>query len=484
MQPSEGGAEAALLLESAARDLPLQGARPTFDRASATGGARIALLEHSGTGNLGDDASVEAALQQIMSRWPDAAIIGLSLDPEYSESRHRIPCFAIRQSVFAHEREWTAEAPTSLRAREFGRLKSLLKRWPALYRAAKAVRNGVISPPAAMVKEIGFLWRSYFVVRDVDMLVICGGGQLLDWGGPWMFPYTLFKWIVLAKYAGAKCLFLNNGAGPLDAPLSRWFAQHALAMADYVSVRDDYSLQFLRKLGFVGEIVVSADCVWGLRLEAGTTRKGGGELVVGVSPMPYGDSSRDFRDDATKYRRLIDELAQFCGELLARGARLSLFSSDIWFDSRALVDLRAAVRLANPDLADDRIALESVVDITGMLAALSRVDFFVTCRFHGVVFASLQNVPCIALSPHPKVTSLMDGMGRGKYCFDIAAFKCDELIARFDELSETADSVRVRTREYVENRRAMVNEQFDLLFPPRTGPRTEFRRALEVGGVM
>ena len=48
---------------------------------------RIGLLDHLGHGNLGDDATLVAVTQQIKNRWPMSEIIGLSLNPDDTESR-------------------------------------------------------------------------------------------------------------------------------------------------------------------------------------------------------------------------------------------------------------------------------------------------------------------------------------------------------------------------------------------------------------
>src|SRR6266853_3770879 len=57
---------------------------------------RIGLLDHVGGGNLGDDGSVQAVIHNIQSRWPGAAIFGLSMNPEDTQKRHAIPSYAIR----------------------------------------------------------------------------------------------------------------------------------------------------------------------------------------------------------------------------------------------------------------------------------------------------------------------------------------------------------------------------------------------------
>src|SRR4051794_30448643 len=83
-----------------------QGSCDKAMRAALPRASRIGLLAHCGTGNLGDEATVATVLQHIRSRWPEASVTGLSMDPEDSARRHGIPCFPMRQSVFPFEREW------------------------------------------------------------------------------------------------------------------------------------------------------------------------------------------------------------------------------------------------------------------------------------------------------------------------------------------------------------------------------------------
>ena len=472
--------------KSVSQGWPLQASSVEDIRVSLGGRSKIGLLEHCGTGNLGDDATVATVLQQIKNRWPTASIVGLSLDPVDSERRHGIPCFAIRQSIFPFEQEWSSPSPAGQGGRYSDRLKARFKKTGPLYRATKAIMNVVIVRPLQFAREIIFLGQSLLLAYDLDLIVICGGGQLLDWGGPWAFPYTLFKWSLIAKFARAKCIFLNNGAGPLDATLSRWFIRRALAMANYVSLRDRTSEQVLRKVGFQGKMKVVADSAWGLCLPDEIARRRSesrNELVIGIAPMAYGDSSRHWVDDNRSYQHLIDSLAEFSGELLRRGHRIRLFSSDIWFDSRALADLEAAIRRNDPGLAADRVTREPIADIGEMLAALSLVDCYVTCRFHGVVFASLLNVPTIALAPHPKVTTLMDDMGLSEYCMDIATCDAADLKERFDRLVANRDDVKARIRQHVAQFQSSLVSQFDCLFQASPETQTEDQHLISVRSV-
>ena len=62
----------------------------------------IGLLDHLGGGNLGDDATLQAVMQNIKSRWPDAKIVGLSMNPDDTQRRHGIAAYPIRRPILTN----------------------------------------------------------------------------------------------------------------------------------------------------------------------------------------------------------------------------------------------------------------------------------------------------------------------------------------------------------------------------------------------
>src|SRR5215472_13748192 len=124
--------------------------------------ARIALLHHTGGGNLGDDAIVECIIDNIRRRWPAATVAVISMNP-------------------------------------------------------------VIRLPRAVFSELAFLVASGKRIKTFDAMILGGGGQLTDRSGPWGFPYAIFTWFLLAKSARLKCVVLNTGAGPVINRLSKVF---------------------------------------------------------------------------------------------------------------------------------------------------------------------------------------------------------------------------------------------------------------------
>ena len=426
------------------------------ERATRDKPPMIGLLDHLGGGNLGDDATQTAMMQNIRSRWPDAVICGFSMNPADTQARHSIAAYPIRRNIWANpERVGDAKQPA--------------RAWwdrPLLRRPLRILGQLIYGKPHAVLSEIAFLARSRRIIKSLDVFVISGGGQLLDsWGGPWAYPYTIFKWVALARLTGTKCYFANVGAGPLRHPLSRFFIRNALSLADYASFRDQESRSLVQAIGYHGPADVCHDSVYGL--DVSRHRRGTGnprnELVVGLSPMAYCDPRRYWKQEQTVYDAFVDKIVTF-GASLCRDHRTVLFSTDIWFDLQTLERVDKELRLRVPGDRVQSIGRDSVDSLESLLSQMATMDFIVTCRFHGVVFAHLMGIPVIALSHHPKVTSLMVDLGMSEYCLDIETFSPQQLTGAFTRMVSNAREIRSRMSDKAASYKAELTAQFDRLF--------------------
>jgi polysaccharide pyruvyl transferase WcaK-like protein len=423
--------------------------------------ARIGLLDHMGAGNLGDDTTQTAVIANIRQRWPAATIYGFSMNPPDTERRHGIRAFAIRRRTWDNpERPPATATPVDRRPPT---------RWhaaPAL-RLIKKIASHALHVVDSVLGESIFLLRSFHAVREIDVLVISGGGQLLDsWDGPWAYPYTLWKWVVLAKLSGAKCYFISLGAGPIRHGLSRFFIRNALRLADYVSLRDEDSRALVASIGFAGKAQVFPDCVYGLdprRLATGRTDVAGAD-VIGLSPMAYCHPQRYWIRDGTVHKRFIEKFVSF-GVQLDRRYRLALFSTDIWFDSDTLAAVDAELR-ESPRPPELLLGIQRISSLEELIATMSKLDFIITCRFHGAIFAHLMNIPFIAISHHPKVRSLMLDLGLADFCLDIDAFDEEVLAATFARLVRERARIKLQLADKAMDYRQRLATQLDTLFPP------------------
>jgi polysaccharide pyruvyl transferase WcaK-like protein len=426
----------------------------------------IGLLDHLGHGNLGDDATLDAVMHNIRSRWPNAKLIGLSLNPYDTEQRHGIPSYAIRRdSKNPPSRDVPESSTASASLKQW--LKSLLSRCLPILLVLRTIKNVVVRTPTALFQEFLFLVECFRIVRSLDVLVVCGGGQLLDRGGPWRFPYTLFKWTFLAKLSGATRQYLNVGAGPLGGSLSRWFIKFALHLSNYVSFRDESSRTLLQDIGFRRPADVFPDNVYSLEIPVfnASESRHSHRPVVGLSPIAYRDARVCFWDkDQAAYDRYIRQITSFASCLARDRHQIRLFSTEISFDSLAIEDVQSALKKDTGIPEPYSIKHDEIQDATTLFSQMALMDYIVTSRFHGVVFAHLMNKPVLAISPHPKVATLMNDAGLSAYCVDIRTFDLDLLISTFNRLVQNQDDIKRQMAEIVASRKARLLRQFDNLF--------------------
>jgi polysaccharide pyruvyl transferase WcaK-like protein len=345
-------------------------------------------------------------------------------------------------------------------------MKALARKYRAVFYLLKET-SAVVRLPREAFRELSFLMSSRHTVKSIDLLIISGGGQLTEKDGPWGFPYTIFKWVILARSAGVRCMFLNVGAGPLTQPLSKFFARRALLSADYVSFRDDKSQALVHEIGFTGESRVCPDNVYGLEVATtnGIPLERRSQPIVGFAPMPYPDPlGYPTEKDQIAYNAFIGKLASFASWLVSRSYALTLFGTDIGVDPLAIKDLQRTL-LSHHGIPSPQYGVNhSVKSVHDLLATMSGMDYVVTCRFHGVVFAHLLNKPVLAIAHHPKVVELMSDLELSTYCVDIRDFDPDLLADRFASMIINTEEIKTRMAANLTRNRQQLRNQFDELF--------------------
>jgi polysaccharide pyruvyl transferase WcaK-like protein len=425
-------------------------------------GTRIGLLHHVGGGNLGDDATLESVADGIRQRWSQAEIVAFSMNPDDTETRHGIKSHPIRRNCWSIGYK-SAAADGTFKAG----VKALTRKHRHLFWLLKSAK-AVICLPSETFRELSFLALTRHTMKSFDLLIISGGGQLTEKDGPWGFPYTIFKWVVLARSAGVRCVFLNVGAGPLTQPLSKFFVRRALLAADYVSLRDNKSQALVQKIGFTGESRVCPDSAYGLEVAAvrGSARETGSQSIVGFAPMDYcdpGPGGYQAEKDQIVYDAFIRKLASFASWLISRSHALALFGTDFGVDPKAIQDLQSAL-LSYHGISSRQCGVDHSVKVRDLLAAMSGMDYVVTCRFHGVVFAHLLKKPVLAIAPHPKVAELMADLELSNYCVDARDFDASALADKFASMVANAEEIKARMAMSLTRNRQQLRNQFDGLF--------------------
>src|SRR5712691_6471544 len=190
---------------------------------------KIAFYGLFGQQNWGNECTLQAIIYNARRYLPDAELRCFCTGPHETLLRHNIPAFPI-SNRFAHGYPTTSGTPARRK-----------------HPLARFLRALFIRIPMELLDWM----RAFKSLRGFDMLVVPGTGLLTDFSSnPLGGPYQLLKWSIIATLCRCKLLFVSVGAGPMYHPVTKWFIRWALSFAEYRSYRDNYSKEFVERIGF------------------------------------------------------------------------------------------------------------------------------------------------------------------------------------------------------------------------------------------
>ena len=393
---------------------------------------RIVLFGAFGSGNLGNECTLQTLLYHIRQSVSGAEVSCICTGPEETEATYKIAASLIK------------EAPLS----------------PVKNRTLRWLRKIALALPVELYRWFKAVAR----LKGAEMLIMTGTGMLGDFGiSPFGLHYEILKWTIAAKLCRCRVVFLSVGVGPLRHPASRKLVKLVLSQADYRSYRDQFSRDYLASIGFaVEQDEVYPDLVYSFPRSALPNERAEARRVVGVGVMTYSGKLGVASDD-TVYRQYMSKLADFVIWLLKRNYTVRLLIGDVAYDGRARLDMKALVTERASDFLG-QIVDEPAASVADVLSQISATDFVVASRFHNVLLALLLGKPALALSYHEKVEALMGDANLAEFCQDIESFDAQKMIAQFRSLEEQADQIKPRLAQHAEARRAALARQYDRIF--------------------
>jgi polysaccharide pyruvyl transferase WcaK-like protein len=405
------------------------GRRRTNQALATRAAPRIALLGNFGTGNTGNESSLAAMLRSLKRIRPDAHLTCICYAPEIVAADHGITALPLRWQGFHHPA------------------------WRILNRL-------LLRMPAEVVRLAGMIGT----LRNIDVMVLPGTGSLDDFGvGPFAWPFDLFKWCVAARLCGVRTAFVSVGAGPIQAPLSRWLMRTAAQTAVYRSYRDELSKAFMAGIGLDTRADhVFPDLVFSLAKPSGAAGSSDGRPCVGVGIMSYQGWRHDGETVSPVYRRYLANMKRFILWLADRGCRVRLLGGDER-DDAAHHDLLAMLRADRAERLDDWLSAEPAHTLDQLLDQIGATDLVVATRFHNVLCALMLAKPTISIGYARKNDVLMESMGLGAYCQQIDDLDVDRLIAQFEALAASTGNLSEDLRRRAEHQREALRQQERLL---------------------
>jgi polysaccharide pyruvyl transferase WcaK-like protein len=392
---------------------------------------RVGLLSPYTGGNLGDAAIIESARKQLLGRFGGAEFILLVLDPANVRKIHGLEAFQLSALPLKFYFKPSGAESSSfqggrepLRQRMRAGLKRVGGHIPFALPVYRRVRDGLQQIGA----EACHILDARRIVRNLDALLIAGGGQFDDeFGGPWGHPYAMFKWVRLAHSQRVPVFMIGVGVDRLRYRLSRWFLRQAMAIARRVSLRDSGSMEALRKLRIRRELVLCPDLAFGLlnsscngQCEATPSAPGS---TIGLSPIAFGLPGSWPTSRRESFDRYWRELQAFTHSLIKDNHSVRLFATDEpdYPLAQMLYDQVVATSTGR-----DRIQLLPPLKLPDLMAALSNFDAVVASRLHGVLLSHVNRTPVLAISHLRKVRAQMEDMGHERFCLDFETFTAHE----------------------------------------------------------
>jgi polysaccharide pyruvyl transferase WcaK-like protein len=365
----------------------------------------LALFGVFGSGNFGNDATLDACMAALCPPLP----------------RSRILCVAANPTVIAEA--YGVEAVGLTRRNRYGRVMSELS---SLYHA----------------------WRS---LRRARRLIIAGTGVLDDQHvRPTQLPLEVLRWSLAARLAGAELVFLSVGAGPIDQVWSRRFLKTAVALAHEVSYRDSRSKDFMASIGRdVGSDRVLPDLALALEPPVGAQRPSATQRAVAIGVL----SRLNWRESPDGYRRYEDSIVELAERIAAGGELVRIVTGD-----EADVDTRDAImqRLASMEPSVEGDECHSFSDVVRIV---STCDVLVASRYHNLVAAVIAGIPIVSLAYGPKNDALLEQFEMPSWGHDIDSFSVEVVMSNVREASRRPPV----SRDTLEGYRQSIRDEFDHL---------------------
>ncbi|GAA3809397.1 polysaccharide pyruvyl transferase family protein [Amycolatopsis tucumanensis] len=377
---------------------------------------RIGFFGILGSGNLGNDGSLDAVLSYVRERYPDAELGFLAMGPEQLTARYGAP---------ATHLQW--------------------------YEPHAGDATGL---PAAGLKVLGKLldpFRTWAWVRNYDVVIVPGMGVLEATLPlrPWALPYSLFWLGVTARLTGTRVALVSVGADVVRKRATRWVITRAARLAHYRSYRDEHSRQAMARMG----VDVSSDAVFpdlAFGLADPEPRPSTGAVGVGVMAFRGGNDDRARADEIN--RAYLDTVKRFVRLLADEGRPIRLFTGDV-ADDEVLAEVIAAAPGAD-------ITAEPLTSLQDLMRQMAAVDVVVATRYHNVLCALKTAKPTLSLGYARKNDVLMSAMGLGEFCQSAREPDFDRLVAQFRELEDRREELTAILKE----RNRVMSERLERQF--------------------
>ncbi|MBA2874602.1 polysaccharide pyruvyl transferase family protein [Thermaerobacillus caldiproteolyticus] len=293
------------------------------------------------------------------------------------------------------------------------------------------------------------LKESYFMLRKLDVLLIGGGGLLMDL---YKRDAPLYATLgLLGHYAGCKVIIYGVGAGPIQTRTGAFFIKQLLKKAHHISVRDESSKQLLQSLGIKKDIDVIGDPALFLTVPSGKTHSDSIRKVA-VTAVPYYSAKYWPTSNEQKYSQYISGMAKNLDQLIQeKGVSITFFSTKYPQDVQVTKDIASlmvhkdCVTIIDKNLYPDEI-----------ISLCASHDLVIGTRLHSLILGIVAKTPVIGIGYHPKVSHFLSTIDQLHRYIDIEQLArnehavvhiVEEMLAHWPEVQKDMEHVAERMNQ-------------------------------------
>jgi polysaccharide pyruvyl transferase WcaK-like protein len=389
---------------------------------------KVGLFGLLGSGNSGNDASMETVLAYLREAHPDAVVDALCGGPELVRDRYGIDATPLF---------WYHQFETRKTGVQATVLKMLGKGVDIVRIASWVRRHDAVIVPGAGALEITLPQRA------------------------WGFPYALLSLTASGRLFGTKVALVSVGADLINNRATRWVSNATARLAAYRSYRDDYSRDAMRQRGIdTSSDRVYPDLVFGVPTQP---YQPGDPKLVGVGVMAYYGGNDDRKQADQIHSRYIETMTRFTRWLVDNGYRVRLFGGDSKFDVEIAEKIQADVQGYRPDLEPSQVTVAVVSTYPELIREMAPVGIVVATRYHNVMCALKLCKPTISLGYSQKFISLMTDMGLDEFNQFADSVDVDRLIDQFTRLESRQAQLQQKMTERNAANVQLLEDQFTLL---------------------
>ncbi|MBY0206735.1 MULTISPECIES: polysaccharide pyruvyl transferase CsaB [Paenibacillus] len=247
-------------------------------------------------------------------------------------------------------------------------------------------------------------------LKESDGLISGGGSLLQDATGLKSIPYYLGV-IKLAQWLKKPTFIYAQGIGPVHRKIFNPMIKSVFKSCTYVSVRDEQSADYLRRLGLKwNQIHVVPDPVMGLPLPdtASPVRDEADPSTAEEQPthakLPViGVSVRFWESDRKELTAIAAGLKKLATKKAVHLRFMPFHLPDDVQASRFIMEMIDDVTSKGSEIS----ITDDLTDPQQMLEEVSRCDLMIGMRLHSLIYAASQYVPPVGISYDPKIDQFL-----------------------------------------------------------------------------